>query len=416
MRDIFTVFGFTLRDGLRKKAFLVTTVIVLVVIVLACALVGLFGGSDGGEEPGDGQPSPGEKTDICYFIDENGLIPGAVDTLNAAFGQINFVSVSPSEREARLAEVEGDSSKSVVEVLPGTPLPSLRVYATNILSGVPAGNIADVAKAVYVSGVLAGAGVDEALAAVVTADMAYDMQIVGKMDLSGYILGMLLTMIIFFAVYYYGYGVAMSVASEKTSRVMETLVVSAKPSRILLGKCLAMGVLGLIQLTLFLVVGAVCFQLFVPADFTIAGMPLALSSFTVSSALLILLYFVLGYALYAMLNSVCGATVSRAEDLNSAMMPTMLLSLVSFYVAFTMMFLPNAGLKRIVTYIPFTAPFIMPFRLLNETVSATDIAISVGLLVVGIVLIAAVSIRLYAASVLHYGQRLKLRDFFKLHH
>ena len=138
---------------------------------------------------------------------------------------------------------------------------------------------------------LAGAGVNEALAAVVTADMAYDMQIVGKMDLSGYILGMVLTMIIFFAVYYYGYGVAMSVASEKTSRVMETLVVSAKPSRILLGKCLAMGVLGLIQLTLFLAVGAVSFRLFVPADFTIAGMPLALSSFTVSSALLILLYF-----------------------------------------------------------------------------------------------------------------------------
>ncbi len=411
MRDIFTVFGFTLRDGLRKKAFVVTTVIVLVVIVLACALVGLFGG---GQEPG-GQPSPGEKTDICYYIDENGLIPGAVEALNAAFGQINFVSASPSEREARLDEVEADSSKSVVEVLPGTPLPSLRVYATNILSGVPAGDIAGVAKAVYVSSVLAGAGVNEALAAVVTADMAYDMQIVGKMDLSGYILGMVLTMIIFFAVYYYGYGVAMSVASEKTSRVMETLVVSAKPSRILLGKCLAMGVLGLIQLTLFLAVGAVSFRLFVPADFTIAGMPLALSSFTVSSALLILLYFVLGYALYAMLNSVCGATVSRAEDLNSAMMPTMLLSLVSFYAAFMMMFVPDAGLKRIVTYIPFTAPFIIPFRLLNETVPAVDIAVSIGLLVVGIVLIAAVSVRLYAASVLHYGQRLKLRDIFKLH-
>ena len=122
MRDIFTVFGFTLRDGLRKKAFVVTTVIVLVVIVLACALVGLFGG---GQEPG-GQPSPGEKTDICYYIDENGLIPGAVEALNAAFGQINFVSASPSEREARLDEVEADSSKSVVEVLPGTPLPSFR--------------------------------------------------------------------------------------------------------------------------------------------------------------------------------------------------------------------------------------------------------------------------------------------------
>lgn len=208
----------------------------------------------------------------------------------------------------------------------------------------------------------------------------------GKMDMTGYVLGIVLTMIVFFAVYYYGYGVAMSVAAEKTSRVMETLIVSAKPSRILLGKCLGMGVLGLFQMGLFLLVGGAGFALLVPEDFTIMGMPLALSSFTVPSALLVLVYFLLGYALYAMLNSVCGATVSRAEDLNSAMMPTVLISVISFYAAFMVMFLPDEGLKRIVTYIPFTSPFVMPFRLLNDTVPAADIAISVGLLLVAIVL------------------------------
>ena len=89
-----------------------------------------------------------------------------------------------------------------------------------------------------------------------------------------------------------------------------------RPSRILLGKCLGMGVIGLCQLGLFLLVGGAGFTLLVPKDFTVMGMPLALSSFTVTSALLVLVYFLLGYALYAMLNSVCGATVSRAEDLN----------------------------------------------------------------------------------------------------
>ena len=195
---------------------------------------------------------------------------------------------------------------------------------------------------------------------------------------------------------------------------METLIVSAKPSRILLGKCLGMGVIGLCQLGLFLLVGGAGFTLLVPKDFTVMGMPLALSSFTVTSALLVLVYFLLGYALYAMLNSVCGATVSRAEDLNAAMMPTVLITVISFYAAFMVMFLPNEGLKRIVTYIPFTSPFIMPFRLLNDTVPAADIAISVALLAVSIVIIAALSIRIYSASVLHYGQRLKLKDLFKM--
>lgn len=56
----------------------------------------------------------------------------------------------------------------------------------------------------------------------------------------------------------------------------------------------------------------------------------------------------------------------------------------------------------------------MPFRLLNEQVPAMDILISLALLLVSIVLVAAVSVRIYTASVLHYGQRLKLKDAMKL--
>jgi hypothetical protein len=104
----------------------------------------------------------------------------------------------------------------------------------------------------------------------------------------------------------------MSVASEKTSRVMETLIVSTKPSRILLGKCIAMGTLGLIQLSIFILAAALGYNLLIPDDFTISGVPLALSSFTPASALLILVYFLLGYALFAMINSVCGAVCHDA--------------------------------------------------------------------------------------------------------
>ncbi len=245
-------------------------------------------------------------------------------------------------------------------------------------------------------------------------EVQLNLNTIAKMDLSGYVIGIVLIMIIFFAVYYYGYSVAMSVASEKTSRVMETLVVSAKPSHILLGKCLAMGVLGLLQLSLFLIVGGLSFALLVPSGFTIGGMPLALSSFTPLSAVLVLVYFVLGFALYAMLNSVCGATVSRIEDLNSAMMPAVLVSIISFYFAYFPLMMPGSSASRITALIPFTSPFVMPFRLLNETVPAMDILLSILFLLIAIVVISVISIRLYSASVLHYGQRLKLKDLFTL--
>ncbi len=206
----------------------------------------------------------------------------------------------------------------------------------------------------------------------------------------------------------------MSVASEKTSRVMETLIVSAKPSRILLGKCLAMGTLGLLQLSVFIIAAALGYTFIVPNDFTISGVPLALSSFTPISAILILVFFILGYSLYAMINSVCGATVSRIEDLQSAMMPSVLISLISFYAAYMVLFLPDQTIRRVISYIPFTSSFIMPFRLLNETVAALDIVISVVLLLVAIIVVSIVSVRLYSASVMHYGQRLKIRDLFRL--
>ena len=416
---MWTVFRFTLKEAVRKKAFIITTVLVLVLIVGACAAVGLFSGTDigAGAEPGpdtDPGPMPTQKSETCYFIDEAGLLPGAREALAAVYGEIDFVEGRADELETYKQQVGEDKKATILLVSEANGLPNITFYATDVMSGLPASDVMTVLQTVYTADRLTQAGVSEEVAGQALAALPYTQEIVGKMDLSGYVLGIVLTMIIFFAVYYYGYGVAMSVASEKTSRVMETLVVSAKPSRILLGKCLAMGVLGLLQLLAFLVVGAVSYAALIPSDFTIMGMPLALSSFTVPSALLVLLYFLLGYALYAVMNSVCGATVSRTEDLNSAMMPVMLVSLVSFYAAYVTMFMPSETAKRLTTWIPFTSPFVMPFRLLNEQVPASDIAISVVLLAAAIVLVAAVSVRLYSASVLHYGQRLKLRDIFKL--
>ena len=413
MRDIFTVFGFTLRENLRKRVFWVITVLVLVVIIAACGILAAVGG---GDEP-DEEPAPQEKTDTCYLIDAQGLVPGAAEALDQAFSGVRFEAADASRLEVLKAEVKEDGAKTIAEILPGEAggLPTLKLYASNFMTGMPVDGIAQVIKGLYVSQVLGAAGVSAENTALALSSVSYSLETLGKMEISGYILGILITMVIFFAVYYYGYGVAMSVAQEKTSRVMEALVVSAKPSRILLGKCLAMGVLGLLQLSAFLIVGALSWSLLIPADFTIAGMPLSLSAFTLPTALLTLVYFLLGYALYAVINSVCGATVSRAEDLSSAMMPAILISMVSFYAAYIVMFLPSEGIKRIVTYIPFTSPFIMPYRLLNDTVSSLDIAVSLLLLLVSILLVALASVRIYSASVLRYGQRIRLKDMFRLH-
>jgi ABC-2 type transport system permease protein len=419
MRDIINVFSFTLRDNIRKKTFIVTTLIVLILIFAGCALPSLLGKGDSSDNIGVGDmPNTDiedtKKANTCYVIDQDNLIPSVVEALTTAFPNIQFSKGEPGKLDEYKETIETDSSIAVMEIYNCNLMPALRFTVTDFFSGVPTDAIAEVVHQSVVSGVLSNAGVDQDTAKLVLSDIEYVTIPVGKMDVTGYALGIVLTIIIFFAVYFYGYGVAMSVASEKTSRVMETLIVSTKPSHILIGKCIAMGVLGLIQLTIFILAAALGYKLLIPDDFTISGVPLALSSFTVSSALLILVYFLLGYSLYAMINSVCGATVSRSEDLQSAMMPVVLISLISFYASYIAMFLPDQGIKRILTYIPFTSPFIMPFRLLNENIASVDIIISVLLLIVATVLVSLISIKLYSASVLHYGQRLKLKDLFRL--
>ncbi len=415
MRDILTVFAFTLKDNVRKKAFIITTVLVLVLIFAACSIPAIISGGDSGDS-GDVGAEPGDekKNYTCYLLDQNSLVPGALEALSLAFSDVEFTKGDPNKISQYKETIESDKTVALLEILEGETMPSLRFTVTDFMSGTPTDSMAKVIEQLFVSDTLKKAGISEQQTKLALSDISYTVVPAGKMDVTGYALGIVLTLLMFFSIYYYGYGVSMSVASEKTSRVMETLIVSAKPSRILLGKCLAMGTLGLLQLSVFIIAAALGYTFIVPNDFTISGVPLALSSFTPISAILILVFFILGYSLYAMINSVCGATVSRIEDLQSAMMPSVLISLISFYAAYMVLFLPDQTIRRVISYIPFTSSFIMPFRLLNETVAALDIVISVVLLLVAIIVVSIVSVRLYSASVMHYGQRLKIRDLFRL--
>lgn len=349
-----------------------------------------------------------------YYIDDDGLISGAKEALEQAFSGSRVELRTEAELDPLRAEVAEDESKSIVRVTEKDDAPFLGITTKSFMSGIDAETVAEVLSQVYIAQVLTAQGIAPETIAFAQSSLGYSADIAGNMDLSGYVLGIVLTLLMFFAVYYYGYGVSMSVATEKTSRVMETLVVSCKPSRILIGKCLAMGALGLMQFVGMIVFAAVCYKLLIPGDFTIMGMPLSISAMTLPSALLIVLYFLLGYALYAVMNAACGAMVSKVEDLNSAMMPVTLIAMVSFYAGYICAIAPTTGvLQKVAMYIPFCAPFIVPFKLLNSDVAATDILISVALLVVAIVIIASVSMRIYSSSVLRYGKRLKLKEAYR---
>ena len=422
MKQIWIIFLYTLKDAARKKAFKISTVILLVAVLGACLIINLTSKNDAEQDSiteteQESDDDQKETEGIIYYVDSENLVPGGLQIMQEAFPGY---MVEPGEDhlvETYRKEIAQDSEMSLVIVSAIEEGPYVRVINKDFMSGIGSGTVSDILTRQYLINQLKEQGVTGDVQQLLGFEMPVSEEIAGEMDLSGYILGIVILMLMFFAIYYYGYGVSMSIATEKTSRVMETLVVSAKPSRILIGKCLGMGALGLLQIVSVMIFAAFCYKLLVPADYLIMGMPLSLSSFTLERAIIIIAYFILGYSLYAVLNAVCGAAVSKIEDINSAMMPVMLISMISFYIGyFTALSASGTEslLQKVAIYIPFCSPFIVPFKILNGDVPAVDILISLALLVVAIVVIAAISIKIYTRSVLHYGNRLKLKDMLKL--
>ena len=418
MKQVMTVFRYTFQEAVRKKSFKVSSIVLLAAIVLIFVLIAAFSGTGADTEADAAPDAAGYR---LYYIDEQSLIPGGADALSEALGA-EVTQADAAQYEDLKRRISEDGDLALVQVTPDDGstswtlrqgLPMLRILTKDVMSGVPADAISDTLSRQYAANLMREAGVDEQIIAMSGVPLLSVTEIAGQMDLTGYVVGLILVMLLFFCVYFYGYGVAMSVANEKTSRVMETLVVSAKPSRILIGKVLAMGAVGLLQFLGILATAALCYTFILPEGAVLFGAPLSFAAFTPGVAALVVVYFILGYILYAVLNSVCGATVSKIEDLNTAMMPVMFVALISFYLAYFSAIAGGGALETVAMYLPFSSPFLMPFLLLNSEVPAGAVAGSITLLVAMIAVVLYLSVRIYSASVLHYGGRLKWKDAYR---
>lgn len=412
MKQIFTVFAFTLKDAIRKKAFIISTAIILALIIGGSAALAIFMGSF--DETDEGTDEAPQKN-ICYYLDEHDILPGAAEALTVLY---DVKEITAAEKEDVVAQIKEDKSISLLEVSAKNSQPLVTVYSKDFMSGVGANisSVSQIINEVHSMNVLVNSGVDPDLVILSRQPVQYETVSAGEMNASAYVIGIVFTLLMFFAIYYYGYGVAMSVATEKTSRVMETLIVSAKPSRILLGKCFGMGVLGIIQFAMIVLMGGLCLKFIIPSELLTQGSEFSLSVLSAETVAVMFVYFVLGYSLFAVMNAVSGALVSKIEDLNSAMMPVMLLSMVGFYLGYFVNILsPGSGIvQKIAMYLPISSPFIVPSSMLSNSIEPYQVVISVLILALSVIAVGALSVKIYSASVLHYGKKLKFKDAIKM--
>lgn len=198
----------------------------------------------------------------------------------------------------------------------------------------------------------------------------------------------------------YGYWVAAGVVEEKSSRVVEVLLATVRPSQLLRGKILGIGVLGLLQLLLIGVVGLIAAQTVGSLDFP---------SGAIATIGIVLVWFVFGFFFYAGLFAVAGSIVPRQEDLQSTMTPLTLLIVGSFLIGLNAIGNPSSTLATVASLLPPSAPLVMPSRVVLGETSLLGALLSVAITVAATVALIPIATRIYSAAVLRPG-RVRIRQ------
>ena len=235
-------------------------------------------------------------------------------------------------------------------------------------------------------------------------------------EVSTDLLSTALIVLIFMAIITYGVWVAMSVAEEKGSRVLELMLNATTPLQMLAGKVMGNGAAGLTQYGIILaaVIGGLLAQdsihkavLGTPAASQFGGLnPTVLVAFAI--------LFILGFLLYSLLYAALGSLVSRQEDVQSATSPLMMLIMAGYFMSVFGLQSINDTWVRIASFVPFFSPYLMLARVSMGHVEPWEFALSVLLLILSVMAALFVAARIYSAGVLLYGQRVGLRQVFRM--
>ena len=241
-----------------------------------------------------------------------------------------------------------------------------------------------------------------------------EVENLGKNQMENFFYTYIMIFALYMVILLYGQMVATNVATEKSSRAMEVLITSAKPTSMMFGKVIASCLAGLIQLVAVFGSALVFYNLNKAhwADNVIID-----SLFNIPPELLVymLIFFILGFLIYAFMFGAVGSTASKLEDINTSVMPITMLFVIAFVVVMTSMSSGNVDTPLMVacSYIPFTSPMSMFTRIAMSTVPWYEIAISIAILIGSTVGVGVLSAKIYRVGVLMYGTPPKLGSILK---
>ena len=403
MKDIITVMKFTIKDMVKRKSFIISTLIILLLIVVGFNIPNIIK-SFSGEISGD----------KLLIVDNENIFEGNLELLkqmdlgyeieigNATFDEIKTKIENDEIYDAIIIEKQDNNVK--IRYI---------VESTTMMEGVPE-SIINTINTLYTNMQINKLGLTEAELQSITPNFEFTLEQTEEEEASGNILVMMLmSIVLFYAIYFCAYQVSSSITTEKTSKIMETLVTSTTPRTIVLGKTIGIGIVGLIQMIAIVVTALISAKTFLDPE--LLNSVLDMSNITPYLGIITIVYFILGYLAYALLYALTGSTVSKPEDIQSANQPVALITVAGFYLAYFTMMNPTSELNLLASLLPISSPFCMPFRIMMGLASGTDVALSIAILLVTILLIAKVAIKIYSNAILNYGTKMGIKDIINMY-
>ena len=404
MRSLFTVIAFTIKDMVKRKSFIISNIIILLIIVIGFNVPKFLSGIK-------------EESTKVTVLDNENIFEGRLDNLHEQFLDLGYdVDVDKESSKEQVQEKVKNKEVSSAIILTET---DNGLYFEYLVDGmglnttVPTEVISAI-QLTYQNMQLASLGIpEENLPTLNTESNITVTSLSTDESASNIAVMMILSIVLFYAIYFYAYQVSSAITIEKTSRIIETLVTSTSPRIIVLGKTIGIGLVGIMQTLILILVAVISANTFLEPD--TAKAIFEMMKLSPQMIGIIAVYYLLGYSLYALLYALTGSTVSKPEEIQSANGPVAILAVIGFYLSYFTMMNPTSNLNEIAALVPISSPFCMPFRVMMGLSSTNEVILSIAILVVTIFIVAKISIKIYSSAILNYGERISLKKMFRMY-
>ncbi len=407
MNQFGKILKFELSGYLKNKVFVGVTVFLVIAITIAMFIPNISAMFKSDEEA-----VPDVLPGMLIYADDPELSSMVGQYFSEAFPDYAIMLADGSLEDVKAKVVSGDVQCAFVM----DSLDSYTYYVNNLSmydANMQTAN--SVLQEVYrVTAMVQGGMSPEQAEKILSAQIQCNAVTLGKDQMQNFFYTYIMIFALYMVILLYGQMVATNVAIEKSSRAMEVLITSAKPTSMMFGKVIASCLAGLMQLIAVFGTALVFYNVNKSAwgDNIIID---SIFNIPVSLFAYMLLFFILGFLIYAFLYGAIGSTASKLEDINTSVLPITFLFIIAFIVVMASMGSGNIDntIMKVCSFIPFTSPMAMFTRICMSTVPWYEILISVAILIGSTIGVGFIAAKIYRVGVLLYGTSPKLGNIIK---